>query len=311
MGRSHVQDHDSTRTLYTSWTQRALYTPAIVAGSGRKLTRPTGSETKTLAPTDLNCAAPTQHVQLTLGRSGTENDLIIYTLRQHPPAHGTAPSGSSCNVHRKACDLIESTSSTATHTCVLWLTCLEPFDRLLLNRTPNCARCRCQAHSIAACRWKLSCCVCPPHLVHLNSEFDCVGRCLGAQVVHARLQTQLPTMEVHGGEFGNCGIDHMDVKRLGLVNVCTACSRHSEHNPLLDLPDRFIKILQVHGKVQVLHATIARDELHTHVVSPEAVMNQITEQVSVHLNKLAREHARRGFGYRAQMIRCSQGSVLC
>jgi len=63
--------------------------------------------------------------------------------------------------------------------------------------------------------------------------------------------------------------------------------RHVQDRPLLDLPDRLVQILQVRGQLQVLHAAIVRDQLHADVLRPQATLDEIPEQVAVHLDKLA------------------------
>eukprot|EP00443_Scrippsiella_acuminata_P106504 CAMPEP_0115588782 /NCGR_PEP_ID=MMETSP0272-20121206/8898_1 /TAXON_ID=71861 /ORGANISM="Scrippsiella trochoidea, Strain CCMP3099" /LENGTH=90 /DNA_ID=CAMNT_0003023901 /DNA_START=286 /DNA_END=555 /DNA_ORIENTATION=+ len=55
---------------------------------------------------------------------------------------------------------------------------------------------------------------CSSDFIHLDRELDGVGGCLRAQVVHARLQAQLPAVEVHGREFRSGGINHVDVQGL-------------------------------------------------------------------------------------------------
>ena len=47
--------------------------------------------------------------------------------------------------------------------------------------------------------------------LHIHREFDGIGRRLGPQIIEARLQSQLPAMEVHGGKLGSAGIHHVDI----------------------------------------------------------------------------------------------------
>lgn len=46
---------------------------------------------------------------------------------------------------------------------------------------------------------------------HINGEFDGIYSCLGPEIIQTCLQSQLPTMEVHGRKLGSAGIHHVDV----------------------------------------------------------------------------------------------------
>lgn len=48
---------------------------------------------------------------------------------------------------------------------------------------------------------------------HINGEFDGIYSCLGPEIIQTCLQSQLPTMEVHGRKLGSAGIHHVDVPR--------------------------------------------------------------------------------------------------
>mmetsp|Transcript_61709 Transcript_61709/g.93140 ORF Transcript_61709/g.93140 Transcript_61709/m.93140 type:complete len:96 (+) Transcript_61709:113-400(+) len=79
------------------------------------------------------------------------------------------------------------TSSAATNASLLWLASFQILDGLLL-----CVRCGCSstADNLTATG--------PPDFLDLHRELNGVGSRLGAQVVHTRLQAQLPAMEMHG-----------------------------------------------------------------------------------------------------------------
>jgi len=106
---------------------------------------------------------------------------------------------------------------------------------------------------------------------HINGEFDGIYSCLGPEIIQTCLQSQLPTMEVHGRKLGSAGIHHVDVpwwsgepmnqwwrnkvnaaadirldtqilplnknQGLWLINVGPTVSSHIEHHPLLDFPN--------------------------------------------------------------------------
>lgn len=56
---------------------------------------------------------------------------------------------------------------------------------------------------------------------------------------------QLPSVEVHAGEFTIVWLSNMNVKRLALVDVSTTICCHLQDSLLRDLPDSFIKLLQI------------------------------------------------------------------
>mmetsp|Transcript_30078 Transcript_30078/g.86588 ORF Transcript_30078/g.86588 Transcript_30078/m.86588 type:complete len:216 (-) Transcript_30078:1889-2536(-) len=128
-------------------------------------------------------------------------------------------------------------------------------------------------------------------LVHADRELDGVHGRLRAQVVHPRLQAQLPAVEVHRRQLRGRGIDHVDVDRLRLVDVDAALGSHVQYRALLDLPNRLVQVLQVLGQVQMLHAAVVSDELSSEIVRPQLPLDQVPEQVPIHLHELAGEHA--------------------
>merc|ERR1712072_1507804 len=60
---------------------------------------------------------------------------------------------------------------------------------------------------------------------------------------------------------------------------------------LFDLPDCFVELLDICWQVKVLYASVMGNELHAHLVCPQAPLDEIPKEVSVHLNKLSGEYA--------------------
>merc|ERR1719330_581787 len=129
------------------------------------------------------------------------------------------------------------------------------------------------------------------HFVNFNCELDGIRSRFSAEVVHASLQSNLPTMEVHGRKLGSARIDHVDVQRLGLVDVGTPVRSHVENNPLLDLPDCLVQLLQIGWEVEILNAAVVSDELHAQVLGPQLALHKIPQQVPIHLDELPGQHA--------------------
>ena len=74
------------------------------------------------------------------------------------------------------------------------------------------------------------------------------------------------------------------------VDVRPAVCRHVEHHALPDLPYRLVELLHVGRHVDLLHATVVRDELHPQVLCPQAPLDEVAQPVAVHLHELSREH---------------------
>merc|ERR1719235_1340623 len=111
----------------------------------------------------------------------------------------------------------------------------------------------CRAHGLRdLCRLLCSLCLVIPFdhrsplgSVHINCEFDRINSSLCAQVVHTCFESLLPSMEMHGRELCRGSIYHVDVERLGLVNVCATICSHVKHCTLLDFPNRLVQLLQI------------------------------------------------------------------
>mmetsp|Transcript_41018 Transcript_41018/g.73386 ORF Transcript_41018/g.73386 Transcript_41018/m.73386 type:complete len:250 (-) Transcript_41018:1514-2263(-) len=98
-------------------------------------------------------------------------------------------------------------------------------------------------------------------------------------------------MEVHGRQL-SCGhIHHVDVQGLRLVDVSPSVSSHVQDDPLFDLPDCLVELLDVRGKIQSLHGAVLGHELDTQLLVPQASLDQILQQVTIDLHKLSRQDA--------------------
>mmetsp|Transcript_24091 Transcript_24091/g.50016 ORF Transcript_24091/g.50016 Transcript_24091/m.50016 type:complete len:412 (+) Transcript_24091:68-1303(+) len=155
-----------------------------------------------------------------------------------------------------------SASSTAPHAGILGRFRFQGLDRILLGL----------------------------QLFHLHCELDGISGRLGPQVIHARLEPPLPAMKMHGSDFGRCGINHVDVQGLGLIDVGPPICCHVQDDLLLDLPDRLIEFLHVFWQIQLLHTSIVGDQLCPKLLIPKALGNEVLQKVTIHLNKLSREH---------------------
>mmetsp|Transcript_19724 Transcript_19724/g.41632 ORF Transcript_19724/g.41632 Transcript_19724/m.41632 type:complete len:589 (-) Transcript_19724:922-2688(-) len=124
-------------------------------------------------------------------------------------------------------------------------------------------------------------------LVH--GELDRVRGRPGPQVVHSRLETLLPGVEVEGGHLPEVWIAHVDVEALALVDEGASVRRHVDEGPLLDLPHRLVDGLEVVGNGHPRHRAVCRDELILEVLVPEPKVDQVTQQVLVDHHELAAE----------------------
>ena len=90
----------------------------------------------------------------------------------------------------------------------------------------------------------------------IDGELDRVGRCTGAEVVHAGLEALLPRVEVQRGQLAEVGVGHEHVERLALVDVGAAVGGHVDEVALLDLPDGLVQSLELLRDVQVTDAAV-------------------------------------------------------
>ena len=54
-------------------------------------------------------------------------------------------------------------------------------------------------------------------------------------------------MEMHRRKFCHSRKRHVDVRRLGLINVRAAVNSHISHYVLVDLPDLLVELLRIGG----------------------------------------------------------------
>merc|ERR1719277_2387698 len=135
------------------------------------------------------------------------------------------------------------------------------------------------------------CCARLAHFVDFNRELDGIRGRFRAEVIHASLQSTLPTVEMHGRRLGSARIDHVDVQRLGLVDVGAPVRSHVQNNPLLDLPDSLVQVPQIGWEIEILNTAVVRNELHAQVLGPQLALHKIPQQVPIHLDELAGQHA--------------------
>ena len=126
----------------------------------------------------------------------------------------------------------------------------------------------------------------------IDRKLDGVRCRLGAQIVHARLQTLVPRVKVHRRQFAVVGVLHVDVERLRLINKRAAVRRHVNQVLLTYLPHGPIQILDVlRNLVDALHGAIVRNQLVFQTGRPNAQLDQVRQQVPRHTHKLARQRA--------------------
>jgi hypothetical protein len=114
----------------------------------------------------------------------------------------------------------------------------------------------------------------------IDGELDGISLRTRAQVVHTRLQTFLPGVEVHRGELSSRRLRDVDVERLTLADVSSTIRSLIDDRFLLDLPDRLEQIFDVLGDTSyVLHASFIRDDLIANLCRPHPTLNQLLEQI--------------------------------
>ncbi|MDT4849093.1 hypothetical protein FQZ97_832020 [compost metagenome] len=92
---------------------------------------------------------------------------------------------------------------------------------------------------------------------------------------------------MHGGKLGKIRVGHEDIQRLALADVGAAVSRHVDDGFLLDLPGRFVQLLEVCGDFSnSLNRAVGCDQLVFHGIIPEADLHQVTQEVLIHYHKL-------------------------
>jgi hypothetical protein len=79
----------------------------------------------------------------------------------------------------------------------------------------------------------------------IQSKLNGVDGRSSSQVVHSRLETLLPSVEVHRGQLTHRRVGQVDVERLGLVDEGTSVGGEVDDGLLADLPDGLVDRLQL------------------------------------------------------------------
>jgi hypothetical protein len=74
----------------------------------------------------------------------------------------------------------------------------------------------------------------------IQSELNGIDGRASSQVVHSRLETFLPSVEVHRGQLTHRRVGQVDVERLGLVDEGTSVGGEVDDGLLADLPDGLV-----------------------------------------------------------------------
>lgn len=122
----------------------------------------------------------------------------------------------------------------------------------------------------------------------IDSELNRGSGSLRSQVVHARLQTELPAGKVHAGDLAHGRVLHMDVERLGLINEGTSVGGHLDDLALGNLPNGLVESLDLSRDVgDILDGTVLGNDSVLHGIRPQAHVDEILEQPGVNNLELA------------------------
>ncbi|KAH0357813.1 hypothetical protein KCU83_g235, partial [Aureobasidium melanogenum] len=112
-------------------------------------------------------------------------------------------------------------------------------------------------------------------LLLVDSELNWSGSSHGTKVVHAGLQAELPTSEVHAGNLTHSRSLHVNVERLRLVDEGTTVSGHLNNVTLAEFPNGLVQSLEVVRNVgNALDRTTVGNDAVLHVVRPKATVNK-------------------------------------
>lgn len=113
----------------------------------------------------------------------------------------------------------------------------------------------------------------------IEGELDRLSGRPRTQVIHARLQTLLPSVEMHTGQLTKSGGRQMDVQTLTLADESTTICREVDDLLLTDLPDGFVDGFDVGGDSRnVLDRTVMCDDHVLHVVVPQSEIDKFTKK---------------------------------
>ncbi|KAG9533387.1 hypothetical protein KCU93_g70, partial [Aureobasidium melanogenum] len=119
-------------------------------------------------------------------------------------------------------------------------------------------------------------------LLLVDSELNWSGSSHGTKVVHAGLQAELPTSEVHAGNLTHSRSLHVNVERLRLVDEGTTVSGHLNNVTLAEFPNGLVQSLEVVRNVgNALDRTTVGNDAVLHVVRPKATVNKVLKQPRV------------------------------
>ncbi len=81
----------------------------------------------------------------------------------------------------------------------------------------------------------------------VDRELNGVRLGAGSQVVHTRLESLLPGIKVHRGEFLGGGFGNVNIQTLALANVGGAIGGKIQNDSLRNLPDGLVDISELLG----------------------------------------------------------------
>src|SRR5277367_4775971 len=137
-------------------------------------------------------------------------------------------------------------------------------------------------------------CVGDLELFLVDGELNGGRRSHCSQVVHARLEAQLPACEMHRSDLAHGWLFDVNVERLRLINECTPISCHLYYCTLTDLPDGLVQGFDVGGDVvNILDGTTVRNDSVLHIVRPETKVDKVFEQPWIDNLEFASQHAAR------------------
>lgn len=116
----------------------------------------------------------------------------------------------------------------------------------------------------------------------VDSELDGSSGSLGTEIVHASLETELPTGEVHGGDLAHRRILHVNVEGLRLIDEGTTVSSHLDDGTLRELPDGLVERLDVIRDVgNLLDGAVGSNDAVLHLVRPQTEVDQVLQEPGV------------------------------
>jgi hypothetical protein len=116
----------------------------------------------------------------------------------------------------------------------------------------------------------------------IQSKLNGVDGRSSSQVVHSRLETLLPSVEVHRGQLTHRRVGQVDVERLGLVDEGTSVGGEVDDGLLADLPDGLVDRLQLGRDAgNVLNGTAMGDAAERGRTRRESATQTREEQITL------------------------------